>query len=192
MRGLLLALLLTLPLGAEQVFVRNQPFKGVVRGTGGHLLVEVEPLLQSLGVSLPAGLTVQETGGVRLVNLQAFARAAGARVVANPQLQTVDVFMPRPRVDWTLVHYTANWCGPCRQLQPVLQRIAQEQRMELVTVDTDRESPERTRYLQFFEGRRFPFLVLLQANGQPVGRWSGSPTYEQLVEELQRAKTQSR
>jgi thiol-disulfide isomerase/thioredoxin len=187
--ALLALLLLTLPAWAEKVFVRNQPFKGVVRGTGATLLVELAPLLQALGVPQPEGVAVVESNGVQLVNLHDFARAAGARLVANPQLQTVDVNLARPRVDYILIHYTANWCGPCRQLQPTLQRIAGEQHFQLVTVDTDRESPERTRYIQYFEGTRFPFLVLLRADGRPVGRWSGSPSYQQLVEEFNRARS---
>lgn len=192
MRVLLLALLLGLPVSAEQVFVRNLPFQGVVRGSGSAMLVELAPLLQMLGVSRPPDVPVIDASGVQLVNLHAFARAAGARLVANPQLQTVDIVMARPRVDWTLVHYTASWCGPCRQLQPVLQRLAQEQQLQLITVDTDRETPERAHYIRFFEGRRFPFLVLLGPTGRPVGRWSGSPTYAQLADELTRAKSSGR
>lgn len=188
MRLLVLLLLLTLPGWAETVYVRNQPFKGVVRGTGRNLLVELAPLLQALGVPRPAATEVIELNGVQLVNLHVFAQAAGVRLVANPQLQTVDVTLPKPRVDWTLIHYTAAWCGPCRQLQPVLQRVTTEQRMELVTIDVDRESALRTRYISFFEGNRFPFLVLLDAGGRPVGRWSGSFTYPQLVDELNRAR----
>ncbi len=184
----MLLLLLTLPVWAETVFVRNQPFKGAVRGTGRNLLVELAPLLAALGVPQPPATEVIELNGVRLVNLYAFAQAAGVRVVANPQLQTVDVTLPKPRMDWILVHFTANWCGPCRQLQPLLQRVATEQRMELVTIDVDQESPLRTRYIRFFEGNRFPFLVLLDATERPRGRWAGSPTYSQLVDELTRAR----
>ena len=191
MRLVVLALLLglALPAWSEQVFVRNVPFRGRVLGTGPQLLVELAPLLEQLG--LPAtdpDVTIVERNGFRLVNLQEFARWAGARVVANPQLESLDVTLPRPRVDWVLLHFTASWCGPCRQLQPLLARAAAELQLSVHTVDLDQDTPDRERYVPFFEGRRLPFLVLLDPSGRPVGRWSGSPTYPQLLTELRSAR----
>jgi thioredoxin 1 len=45
-----------------------------------------------------------------------------------------------------LVDFTATWCGPCRALAPIVERVARENagRVKVVKMDTD-ESPGTTR-----------------------------------------------
>ena len=51
---------------------------------------------------------------------------------------------PRP----VIVEYWARWCGPCRQLGPVLNAIAADHagQVDLVTVDTDENWQTTARY----------------------------------------------
>lgn len=118
----LLLLFLAQAAEAQQLYIRNKPFKGATVGKGDSMLVELEPLAVALGLAVsplgegwavavadealaaeattPAGtvlvngqsVPVQDQGGTHLVNLREFCRAAGARVVPNPALGTVDVY----------------------------------------------------------------------------------------------------
>lgn len=41
-----------------------------------------------------------------------------------------------------LVDFYADWCGPCRQLSPILQQLAREQRGRLIVVKIDTEQDQ--------------------------------------------------
>ena len=43
-----------------------------------------------------------------------------------------------------LVDFWASWCGPCRQLKPILQEIAQEQGEKLTIVEMDADANPAT------------------------------------------------
>ena len=70
-----------------------------------------------------------------------------------------------------LVDLWAPWCGPCRQLSPVLETIAREQagKLKLVKVNVD-HSPKLMRQVS---ARSIPTLVLLKG-GKQVGRQVGA------------------
>ena len=58
-----------------------------------------------------------------------------ATAVTDDSFDAVVLGSPRP----VIVEYWARWCGPCRQLRPVLDAIAADHagQVDLVTVDTD-------------------------------------------------------
>jgi thioredoxin 1 len=71
-----------------------------------------------------------------------------------------------------LVKFTAEWCGPCKQFQPVLEELAGEMlHVKFVTVDVD-GSEELARANGI---RGIPALVLFR-DGEEVGREVGSKT----------------
>ena len=45
-----------------------------------------------------------------------------------------------------LVDFWAEWCGPCHAVEPVLQRIAEEQNLKLVKVNIDENQDVAMRY----------------------------------------------
>jgi thioredoxin 1 len=45
-----------------------------------------------------------------------------------------------------LVDFWAEWCGPCHAVEPVLQRIADEQNLKLVKVNIDENQDVAMRY----------------------------------------------
>ena len=71
----------------------------------------------------------------------------------------------------TLIDFTARWCGPCKQLKPVLAALADEYagRVRIVVVDVDDEPALTQRY----DVRAMPTLVVLR-DQQEVGRVHGA------------------
>ena len=70
-----------------------------------------------------------------------------------------------------LVDFWAPWCGPCRALGPMLEKLEREAagRWSLVKVDSD-ENPELSRR---FGVRSIPFVVAF-AGGEPVSSFTGA------------------
>src|ERR1035441_5623179 len=67
-----------------------------------------------------------------------------ATPVTDDTFGAVVLGSPRP----VIVEYWARWCGPCRQLGPVLNAIAADHagQVDLVTVDTDENWQTTARY----------------------------------------------
>jgi putative thioredoxin len=71
----------------------------------------------------------------------------------------------------------APWCGPCRSLKPMLEKLAQEYggRFELAKINTD-EAPQISAALQI---RSIP-LVVLFVGGRPVDQFMGALPESQI------------
>jgi putative thioredoxin len=89
------------------------------------------------------------------------------------QTDVVDRSMQVPVV----VDLWATWCGPCKQLSPVLERLAQEARGAwlLAKVDVD----ANPRIAQLFGVQSIPTVVAI-AGGQPVDAFSGAQPEPQI------------
>ena len=81
-----------------------------------------------------------------------------------------------------LVDFWAEWCGPCKMINPVLQEIATEQagKIEIAKLNID-ENLEVTRR---FDVMSIPTLILF-ADGEPKARIVGAKGKAQLLQELQ-------
>ena len=77
-----------------------------------------------------------------------------------------------------LVDFSAEWCGPCKMLDPVVKQLAQEWdgRVKVVKLDID-ENPDLT--VQY-EVMGVPTLMLF-VKGKPVQRISGYMPKDKLV-----------
>lgn len=82
-----------------------------------------------------------------------------------------------------LIDFYADWCGPCRMLAPILDRLAVEfeGRAEIVKVNVDAE-PELA---SAFEVRSIPTLALM-VDGQLVGKTAGLVSEAGLRQILER------
>ncbi|MFB7372098.1 thioredoxin family protein [Streptomyces sp. NPDC056222] len=81
-----------------------------------------------------------------------------------------------------LVKFTADWCGPCRQLGPVLGAVAAEEagRLRIVQIDVDRNPETAVRYGVLGT----PTLMVFRA-GEPVKSMVGARPKRRLLEELE-------
>ena len=81
-----------------------------------------------------------------------------------------------------VVDFWADWCGPCHQLAPVLERAAEEHDVELVKVDIDANTDLAQRY-----GVRGIPAVKAFRNGHVVAEFVGAKppaAVEQFFDEL--------
>lgn len=80
-----------------------------------------------------------------------------------------------------LVDFWAEWCGPCRQVGPILDEIAKEMGDKLtvakVNIDQNPEAPQR------FGVRGIPTMILFK-DGKPIATKVGALPKSQLVEWL--------
>ncbi|MFB8403552.1 MULTISPECIES: co-chaperone YbbN [unclassified Streptomyces] len=81
-----------------------------------------------------------------------------------------------------LVKFTAEWCGPCRQLTPVLAAIAAEEseRLRVVEIDVDRNPGTTVRYGVLAT----PTLMVFRA-GEPVKSIVGARPKRRLLQDLE-------
>ncbi|MFD4957333.1 tetratricopeptide repeat protein [Microbacterium sp. NPDC058389] len=78
-----------------------------------------------------------------------------------------------------VVDLWAEWCGPCKQLSPILERVVEELagRLVLAKVDVD-ANPQLS---QAFRAQSIPMVVALVA-GQPVPLFNGAVPEQQVRE----------
>ena len=127
------------------------------------------------GAGRPAGeLGVEMTGAVRPYEETAATEKPTTRVVHITKadiLKKVYDFEKNPD-EWkylgsqpAIVDFYADWCGPCRQLSPVLDELAKEYsgKLTIYKVNVDNERGLAT----FFGIRSIPTLLFIPMKGKP-------------------------
>ncbi|MET9428725.1 MULTISPECIES: thioredoxin [unclassified Streptomyces] len=81
-----------------------------------------------------------------------------------------------------LVKFTATWCGPCRQLAPVLKEVSAEEsdRLKVVEIDVDSNPETVSRYAVLST----PTLMVFRG-GEPVKSMVGARPKRRLLLELE-------
>ncbi|MFC4359964.1 thioredoxin [Halobium salinum] len=83
--------------------------------------------------------------------------------------------------DVVLVDFYADWCGPCKMLEPTVEALARESDAAVAKVDVDANQPLAAEY----GVRGVPTLVVF-AGGEAVERVSGVRTKAELAGLLER------
>ena len=80
-----------------------------------------------------------------------------------------------------LVDFWAEWCGPCKQIAPILEELAVEQadRLSIGKLNVD----ENLKVAQEFSVMSIPTLILFKG-GEPVARLVGAKPKGALLQEL--------
>lgn len=88
-----------------------------------------------------------------------------------------------------LIDFWAPWCGPCRAVSPVLDKLAQEKagQIKLVKVDVDR-APDLSRR---FAVQSIPTLLVI-SGGKVVARQTGAAPAPALRSWLEQALSANR
>ncbi len=81
-----------------------------------------------------------------------------------------------------LVDFSAEWCGPCRMLAPILEEVKQKvgDRAVIYKLDVDRNPLIASSY----QVMAVPTLIIFQ-NGKPVWRRSGLMSAAELARTLE-------
>ena len=80
----------------------------------------------------------------------------------------------------TMVDVWAPWCGPCRTLTPIIERVSEERNVKLLKINAD-ESGELT---TSFGVRGIPTVIFFR-DGQEVDRIVGlkqATAYNEIIE----------
>jgi putative thioredoxin len=121
----------------------------------------MNPIAKTDGVQRPTGTSVFEAGE------------------ANFESEVLQASLQTP----VLVDFWATWCGPCRTLGPILEKLADEYAgaFRLAKIDCDKEQ----QLAGMFGVRSIPTVVLIQ-DGQIADAFSGALPESQVREFLKR------
>jgi len=95
------------------------------------------------------------------------ARDGQPRVVTDATFDQEVLRSPKP----VLVDFWAPWCGPCRIVEPTVEKLAREMagRASIVKVNVDENPGLSQRYAVY----SIPTMMVVK-NGQVVDRWAGA------------------
>ncbi|WP_424018840.1 thioredoxin [Halorientalis pallida] len=79
--------------------------------------------------------------------------------------------------DVVLVDFYADWCGPCKMLEPTVEELAAETEAAVAKVDVDRNQQLAGQY-----GVQGVPTLLLFADGEPVEKLVGVQSKDDLAE----------
>jgi thioredoxin 1 len=135
-------------------------------GTGGTAGETTVAEGSDSGATDEGGTEATESGGTEATEA-AGTRTIEATTVTDSTFDSDVLQAGRP----VLVHFWAEWCGPCRKLSPVLEEIAGEHESTLtvarLNVDDNSETPGR------FDVQSIPTLVLF-VDGTEKKRFTGN------------------
>ena len=81
-----------------------------------------------------------------------------------------------------VVDFYATWCGPCRMVSPIMERIAKEYDGKLIVykIDVDKEP----KLAATFEVRSIPTVLFIPTEGQPMKQVGAlnEQQYKQIIE----------
>lgn len=101
--------------------------------------------------------------------------------MAKPVVLTDNSFDQVVSKGVTLVDFWAEWCGPCRQIAPIVEQIASENEGKITVGKLDVDANGDT--AMKFGVMSIPTLILFK-DGEPVERLVGFRPKEQLMNKI--------
>lgn len=80
--------------------------------------------------------------------------------------------------NFLVVDFSANWCGPCRVVAPLMEKLSEEYKesIKVIKIDVDQDKPLAKKY----EVKTIP-AVLFFKNGELVETIKGVSSYEEFA-----------
>jgi thioredoxin 1 len=92
----------------------------------------------------------------------------------------INEFEEQLSTELTMVDFHASWCGPCRTLTPIIEKVSEEKNVKLLKVDAD----ESKDVASSFGVRGIPTVIFFK-DGQEVDRIVGlkqATAYNEIIE----------
>lgn len=160
----------------EQVAALDKNRPVFVYCKSGHRSANASGKLQEMGFKQVFGLD----GGIM------GWEAAGKPVVENAALSSVgtmtqeDIDKLAMRKMYVLVDYNATWCGPCKKMMPILDKLAEKRKDSLLLVKVDAD--ENKELMEKKQVSGIPYMELYK-NGKLVWSYTGMISEEGIMAE---------
>lgn len=100
---------------------------------------------------------------------------------SKPQTQSFDEFIAQSELP-VLVDFWADWCGPCKMMEPIIKEIAHslKGKLNVIKVNVDRKQHIAARY----QVRGIPTFILFK-DGKVAWQTSGAMPAHALKQQLE-------